>query len=368
MKIWFNAGEHSGDMQAATLLRALQNISPDIEALGMGGINLDKAGMRCLLRVESLSVMGVVEVIGHLPKIVGMLREIWQALKQEKPDAVILIDAPDFNFFVARMAKKLDIPVYYFIPPKIWAWRSGRAKFLKKYCRRVYAILPFELEFYKKYDVPVEYVGNPLVNLVNYPAISTIVPIVGRIGLMPGSRKKEVESLLPEYAKLATIMAENFPDITWHVLRSPNLTEEYIRSFWSSTQELYVESPENPYMFMRSCQCIVAASGTATLETGLAGVPTLVTYMINPVSYAIARCVVNVRMISLANLIMGRFIFPELLQKDARGENIAKYLTTWLSEPHLLEEVRKNCDILRILCGEGDSAHKVSISLLKDLG
>ena len=199
--IWINAGELSGDMQAAALLSALREREPDLRATGMGGPNLARAGQKNLFRVEALSVMGIAEVLTALPRALRMLARIKEELAALRPDAVVLVDAPEFNFRVAKTAHGLGIPVYYFIPPKIWAWRTGRVRFLHRHVRRLFCILPFEPDFYARYGVAVDYVGNPLVDMVQWPELETLSPVSGRIGLMPGSRRKEVEASCPVSGK-----------------------------------------------------------------------------------------------------------------------------------------------------------------------
>lgn len=230
--IWINAGELSGDMQAAALLNALREREPDLKATGMGGPNLARAGQKNLFRVEALSVMGIAEVLTALPRALRMLAHIKKELAALRPDAVVLVDAPEFNFRVAKIAHGLGIPVYYFIPPKIWAWRTGRVRFLQRYVRRLFCILPFEPEFYARYGVAVDYVGNPLVDMVKWPELEPIAPVKGRIGLMPGSRRKEIESLLPRFGEAARLLLRQGRDVRFHCLRAPNMTEERLRSLW----------------------------------------------------------------------------------------------------------------------------------------
>ena len=214
--LWINAGELSGDVQAGALLTALARLDPTLKAVGMGGDNLARAGQDNLFRVEELSVMGVVEVLTSLPRI--LRRRIRAKLAEARPDAVLLVDAPDFNFRVARMAHALGIPVYYFIPPKLWAWRSGRVRFLRRHVRRVFSILPFEVDFYRRHDMDVVYVGNPLVDLVDRASIDAVRPVPGRIGVMPGSRRKEVESLLPAFSGAADLLLPRFPHLEFHCI------------------------------------------------------------------------------------------------------------------------------------------------------
>ena len=342
--IWINAGELSGDMQAAALLTALREREPELAAIGMGGPNLARAGQKNLFRVESLSVMGIMEVLTALPRALHMLSRIKKEMARLRPDAVVLVDAPEFNFRVAKIAHGLGIPVYYFIPPKIWAWRTGRVRFLQRYVKRLFCILPFEPAFYAKYGVQVDYIGNPLVDMVNWPELKKIEPIKGRIGLMPGSRRKEVEALLPEFGKAARILLQQGRDVTFHCLRAPNMPEEKLRALWPSDVPVVFDAPEDRYTAMRRCECMLAASGTATLETALAGVPTVVSYRVAPFSALVGRLLIKVKWVSLTNLIMQKELFPELLQERATGGMMASQLAAWLDIPPQIEAVRAERD------------------------
>lgn len=371
MKLWISAGELSGDIQATELLHALRlecdGRNLPLEAVGMGGDRLEQAGQRNILSIEELSVMGVVEVLGILPRIPGILRRIRRAMEQEKPDAVLLVDAPEFNFRVAKIAHGLGIPVYYFIPPKIWAWRTGRVRFLQRYVKRLFCILPFEPAFYAKHGVQVDYIGNPLVDMVNWPELEKIEPIKGRIGLMPGSRRKEVEALLPEFGKAARILLQQGRDVTFHCLRAPNMPEEKLRALWPSDVPVAFDAPEDRYTAMRRCGCMLAASGTATLETALAGVPTVVSYRVAPFSALVGRLLIKVKWVSLTNLIMQKELFPELLQERATGEMMASQLAAWLDIPPQIEAVRAELAELRRRCGEPGSAARAAEKLLEAL-
>lgn len=367
--LWINAGELSGDLQGGALLSALREYAPEdaLRVVGMGGDNLARVGQENLLRVEQLSVMGIVEVITSLPRIFGLLRRIRREMERIRPDAVLLIDAPEFNFRVAKIAHRLGIPVYYFIPPKVWAWRTGRVKFLKEHVRRIFSILPFEVDFYREHGMDVTYVGNPLVDLVNYESIRDVPPVQNRIGLMPGSRRKEVESLLPAFSGAAALLAERFPELEFHCIRASSFSEEYLRSLWKAPVPLVMHDGRDRYRLMRTFPCIMAASGTATLETGLAGVPTLVAYKVSPLSYQIALHVLKVKWISLTNLIMNRTVFPEHIEKDADPAPLAARMEEWLSRPEILEGIRRDLDELREKCGKPGSAKRAAEALWKEL-
>ncbi len=372
-KIWINAGELSGDIQGATLLAALKEEAEQrglatVLATGMGGDHLAAQGMENMFHVKDLSVMGITEVVQFLPRIVKMLSRTYTWLKEEKPDAIVLIDAAEYNFQIARMGRHLNIPVHYFIPPKVWAWRAYRVRFLKKYCQSILSILPFEQEYYAQKGVKnLTYVGNPLVDLVDYPSLEKLPVIPTRIGLMPGSRKKEAEGLLPEFSKAAGILHAQNPLYTFHVVRAPHLSEEYLRSLWQGDAPFTVESPENRYAFIHSCQCLMAASGTATLESGLCGTPTVVAYKVNPLSYAAAQVLVGVKYVSLTNLILREEVFPELLQKKATASGIVSALNLWLENPAEIARTREKLSMLRALCGAKGSAGRAAKAVFEHI-
>ena len=365
--IWFSAGELSGDMQAASLLRALRSLDAGIQATGMGGPNLAGAGQRNLFRVEDLSVMGITEILSVLPRALRLLKRIRVELEKVRPSAVVLVDAPEFNFRVARIASELNIPVYYFIPPKVWAWRTGRVEFLRNHVRKLFCILPFEPDFYRAHGMDVDYVGNPLVDMVNRPSLDRIAPEAGRIGVMPGSRSKEVRFLMPLFGEAAKRLLTLFPELTFHCLRAPNMDAGMLRSLWPSEVPLTMEDPDDRYVQMRRCTAIMAASGTATLETALVGTPTVIAYRVAPLSYEIARRLVQIKWIGLPNLILGREVFPECIQKEANPEKIVTILKEWLGIPGALDSVRADLGEVLRRCGEGGSAMRAAEHLLAAL-
>lgn len=355
-KIWINCGELSGDIQSAELVKALKEKGADLEFVGMGGENLKKQGVRTLFHINELSVMGISEVLEALPRILKLLKRIRLALIQEKPDAIIVTDAPDFNFRIIRMAKKMGIPVYYFIPPKVWAWRKYRLNFLKQNVKKIYSILPFEVDFYQKNNVAIKYIGNPLVQVVDRKKYQHIEPVSARIGLMPGSRKKEVSALLPVFAQMAEKMRQNNPAFEFYLIQAPQFSEEYLRSFWKSSVPLTIVPAENRYGTLSACELVVAASGTAVLETALLGIPTIVTYKVNPFSFCIGKLFVHVPFVSLPNLILGKELFPELLQGDLSAARLSEIAVTWHNHAVMREEIKKGCQNIQEKLGEENSA------------
>lgn len=368
--VWINAGELSGDLHGALLLQELRRRAPDLRFAGMGGVHMEKAGLDCRFRVEQLSVMGITEVIGKLPEVFRILRGIKKALAELKPEAVIVIDAPDFHFRVIRAARELGIPVYYYISPKIWAWREKRAFFIRDNVRRLLSILPFEVEFYRRFGMDIDYVGNPLVDAVNYPALQSTPPEDGLIGLLPGSRMKEIRSLLPEFGGAARILRSRLPHLRFVCMTAPGLDPELPRSLWPEDVPATFVEPEDRYAFMRRCQMLIAASGTVTLESAIAGTPTIIAYKVSPLSYAVARCLVKVPFIGLPNLILGRSVFPELLQSACDAAPLADAALAWLLPKQgedALARVRQKLDEVRRRLGEAGAPGRAADLILSDL-
>jgi len=373
--LWISAGEASGDIHAASLLGELRALEPGLNAVGMGGPALTAAGCDVRFPMRLISLVGLTEVLSGLPRIVRLLGEVKRALLETKPRALILIDCPDFHFRVARMAKKLGIPVYYYVSPQVWAWRSGRVEFLRRFTRRVLCILPFEKDFYAARGMDVDYVGHPLMDQMPLAELDAIKPDPDLLGLLPGSRRKEVAALLPEFAQAALMLRREFPNLRVALARAPGLDPEYLRSFLPP--ELSIEGavefhePEDRYHMMRRSRVLLAASGTVTLEAALIGTPTVVAYRLSALSFAIGKLVVQVKWASLANLIMGREVFPELLQDKAAAPFLAARLRPWVDPGpegnNALEAARADLAGLRAKVGGPGAAARAAGIILNDL-
>ncbi len=369
--IWLSAGELSGDMHGAPLLRALRERDPDLAFTGMGGPHM-RAEPDFVPRfgIEELSVMGIAEVIRHLPRIIGLLSRIRSALAEVRPAALVVIDAPSFHFRVIKAAAALGIPVYYYISPKAWAWNEKRALFIKKHVRRLISILPFEVDFYRRFGMDINYVGNPLVDMVDWDSLRHIPVEPGKIGLLPGSRTREIHGLLPEFGKAARILLDTRPDLSFHLVRAPNFTEDDLRALWPADVPVTLVPPDERYAFMRNCEMLIAASGTVTLEAALIGVPTLVAYKVSPLTYIVGRLLLRIPYISLSNLILNKPLFPELLQKNCDGPNLAAAALRWLDpgpgEAPLLR-IRTELDRLRGLMGEKGAIRRAADVIVEDM-
>lgn len=369
--LWISAGEASGDIHAASLLTALRALEPGLQAIGMGGPALAKAGCDVRFPMRLISLVGLTEVLSGLPRILKLLGEVKRALMESKPRALILIDCPDFHFRVARMAKKLGIPVYYYVSPQVWAWRSGRVEFLRRFTRKVLCILPFEKDFYAARGMDVDYVGHPLMDQMPLAELDAMTPDPNLLGLLPGSRRKEIAALLPEFAQTALQLRREFPNLRVALARAPGLDPEYLRSFLPpqllTTMPVDIVEPEERYRMMRQSRVLLAASGTVTLEAALIGTPTVMSYRFSALSYAIGKMVVQVKFGSLPNLILNREVFPELIQDKAKAEFFAARLRPWLADEKALASARAELADLRAKVGGPGAAARAAGIILDDI-
>lgn len=368
LSLWITAGEPSGDIHAARLVREILRLAPETQIRGLCGPQLREAGVAESARVEDLSVMGVTEVVRHLPRIRRVLSDVRKGLAEDRPDALITVDAPSFNFRVIKTARSLGIPVYYYIPPKVWAWNTKRVRFLRENVRRMLCILPFEKDFYHRHGMDVDYVGNPLMDeLDNLSSLLRLPRHTRRIGFLPGSRRRELESLLPEFGKAAKLLADIDPALEFSLIRAPGVSEEDITSRWPEDVPVTILPSEDRYRRMRSCTALVAASGTVTLEAALLGVPTAICYKVSALTAIAARKLLKVSFVGLPNLILNEPLFPELLQEKATAEHIAAQVMSWVRDPHEMERIECRLAELRDRVGGPGAADRSARTILSDL-
>ena len=365
--IWFSVGEASGDLHGAELIKRMKEVHFDTEFIGMGGPSMTEEGFKPLYDMKLISLVGITEILGGLPRILLLLRKIKKKLAEVRPRAIILVDCPEFNFQIAKMAKKLGIPVYYYISPQIWAWRSGRVHFLRKYVRRVICILPFEKQFYEKFGVEVDYVGHPLMDVLPLETLDALPVDEQRIGLLPGSRTKEISTLLPVFAETARKLSKRHPNLRYVMVCAPGRDKAQLMDQWPEDIPVECVEPDNRYETFRSCKFIMAASGTVTLETALIGTPVIVAYKLSPISYYLATKLVNVEYASLPNLILDKEIYPEQLQDDAEAGKIAVIAHTWLNDPKAYAAVKDQLGILRTMVGEPGAPKRAAEIIYNDL-
>lgn len=371
-RIMIVAGEASGDMHGARLIAALKEQAPEAQVCGIGGPELTRQGVEILYDSSQLAVVGIVEVISHLSFIREALRILENRLKEQQPDLLILIDYPDFNLIMAKKAKRLGIPVFYYISPQVWAWRSGRVKTIKKLVDRMAVILPFEQEFYRKRGMTVDFVGHPLMDSVrttrtreDFLQSLGIAPESTVIGILPGSRKREIAGMLPIFLKAAKCMQDQLVKPVFLLPLAPTLCEDDLLANGLAESGVEVKViRKNRYDLMAACGAVMAASGTVSLELAILDVPMVISYRVSPLTYFLGRRLIKVQYASLVNLVAGREVVPELLQNEALPEKIASATVRLIANQaertkHLngLAEVRKK------LGGAGASAKAAKLAL-----
>ncbi len=375
-KIMVVTGEASGDMHGAKLVLAMRALNPHLSFAGMGGIELERAGVSMLFDAAKIAVVGVTEVLSHLGDILQARRTLLEHMRKERPDLLILIDYPDFNLLLAAKAKKLGIPILYYISPQIWAWRSGRVHAIRRLADRVAVILPFEQEFYARYGYQVDFVGHPLADTVEpgvdrqtFVARYGLDPQKKLIGLLPGSRRKEIASLLPGFLEAAALLNRANPGRYTFLIPQASTIDR--RVLEQNGLQQYQHSldirvlKEDRYALMAASDAVVAASGTVILELALLNTPTVVAYRISPLTYFLGRLLIRkLQFFSLVNLIGGRAIVPELLQDAVTAERIAKELTSLLENQAARSAMLEGLAEVRAqLGGPGASARAAAIAL-----
>lgn len=328
--IWISVGEVSGDMHASYVVRALLEREPSLRIGGMCGDLARSAGMRQDFSYDSIAVMGVFDVVCRLGSITRLLSNVEQAIRLAKPRVIVLIDAPSFNMRVAKLAHSLGIPVIYYILPKVWASRVHRIKALQRYCTKLLCIFPFEVSFLERYGVDIaEYVGNPLVEYTRAVREKNIIP-KRQVLLLPGSRTAEVYRLLPLFLAVARMLCAHDPSLTFSCVRAPSMSKELLEQYCNNQVSLYILEPKDRYLAMAESMLAIAASGTATLETALLGLPTIISYKVGFISGLIMRHFIQVSHVGLPNIIANTAIFPEFLQEQATADNLFKASTMLL--------------------------------------
>lgn len=350
------AGEASGDLHGANLVRAMHAVNPDLFVCGLGGQAMKAAGIRILVDASTLAVVGITEVLAKLPGLIKGMTTAKRLLKVLKPDLLILIDFPDFNLRVARYAKKMGVRVLYYISPQIWAWRSGRIKKIKRFVDHMAVILPFEADFYHKHGVPATFVGHPLLDKqdekVN-PGIRPGLLTSPVIGLLPGSRDHEIAVHLPLMLSAAARLRKENPEFGFVVSlassKDASLVENIIKDSAMADDCTIVSGPVEK-IFQKS-DLVLAVSGTVTLEAAIAQTPMIIIYKVSPLSYWIGKKFIKVDHIGLVNLIADERVVPELVQKDATPEKIAQTALDLIKDAGRLEKTREKLHAVKAKLG-----------------
>lgn len=325
------AGEASGDQHAAYLIREVKKISPQVRFCGIAGPRMRAVGAEALFDSSKLAVVGLVEVLSHFKEIYSALQKMRRFLKEQRPDLLILVDYPEFNLRLAKMAKALGIKVLYYISPQVWAWRRHRVYQIRRLVDMMAVVLPFEVPFYEQAGVPVCFVGHPLQEEVksHFSRDQAITefgfdPRCKTVGLLPGSRRSEIKRLLPILLEAGEQIYSEEPGVQFLLPLAATLEETDLAPYLKGCRLPLKIIPNRPYDVMAACDVMVAASGTVTLEAALMGVPLVVIYKIKPLSYWIGRLLIRVNHIALCNIIAGEGVAPELIQKEASPQQIAE--------------------------------------------
>jgi lipid-A-disaccharide synthase len=377
-KILLVAGEVSGDLHGSRLVEAIQSIDPEIQFFGVGGEGLKRVGMKLLYPSQSLSVVGITEVLLKLRPILRALRGLKKSLDRERPDLIILVDFPDFNLRLAKIAHRRGIPILYYVSPQVWAWRPKRIKLIARLVKKMIVLFPFEVPLYEAAGVDVEWVGHPLLDTVR-PALSKekafqqlgLDPKRRTIGLLPGSRMHEVERLLPPLLASADVLQREIPDLQFVVPLAPGIPKTILSPWMKNISVPVIVVEGFTYDAMNLSDLLIVASGTATLEGAILGKPMVIIYKVSLLSYWIARALIRVDHIGLVNLVAEKEIAPELIQRDVNPRRIADEAFRILRDPLLSRKMVESMGEVRQKLGEPGAAQRAAhivLSLMKEAG
>lgn len=367
------AGEPSGDLHAAGLIRALRKLEPAINIEAMGGDALRDAGAKIVVDNRDLAVVGLVEVLRHYPVIRRALKQLEARLTEVRPDLLILVDYVEFNLKLAKTAKALGIKVLFYISPQVWAWRPKRVRKIGQRIDMMAVIFPFEVPFYEKHNIPVRYVGNPLVGTVKAGKprnncqrqykLDADRPVVG---LQPGSRRSEVTRLAPILGETAQLIHKKDSRIQFILPVAPGLDRQMLAALLPTGVDIQLVEDESPYDVMQVCDAIVTASGTATLQTALMRVPMVITYKVQALSYAIFRRLITIPHIGLVNIVAGKSVVRELIQSEATPEAIAAEVDRLISDNRYRAEILDGYGIVQEKLGKSQGSTTIA-SLTQEL-
>lgn len=373
IKFLIVAGEASGDRHASFLVSELKKYHSGAEFYGIGGNEMMEQGVTLFFHIKDMAFLGLFEIIRHLPFIHRVFWQIKKWLEKEKPIAVILVDYPGFNLKLARAAHEMNIPVIYYICPQLWAWGQKRVEKIRRNVDLPLVIFQFEKEYYKQFQIDVKFVGHPLVDQIQIRmsdktfrekyGLALDKPIVA---LLPGSRLNEVKKLLPIMIETARKM-KNHLDLQWVVGKSPTVPKEIYQNLTKNIGLIKILD-DGTYPLMKYAKLALVASGTATLETGYLETPMIVLYKISPLTYFIGRFMVKIERIALVNIVMGKTVVPELIQRQANPKDVSKEMDRYLTDQNYYMAVRnelKNIPKVLGIPGTAERAAREIINYLK---
>jgi lipid-A-disaccharide synthase len=353
MRYYIIAGEASGDLHGSNLIKELHKLDAAANIRCWGGEKMQAAGATLVKHYSSLAFMGFVEVLKNLRTILKNISFCKEDIAAYKPDVLVLVDYPGFNLRIAKWAKQQGIKVVYYISPQVWAWKENRVKGIKENVDKMLVILPFEKEFYKKWNYEVEYVGHPLVEVIyNFAQTTNHQPqTTNTVALLPGSRKQEILKKLP----IMLQVAQHFPNYNFVVAKAPGLDEDFYNELLAPYKNVsWVVN--KTYDLLSQCKAALVTSGTATLETALFGVPEVICYKGNSISYQIAKRLIKIKYICLVNLIMDKEVVKELIQDELTVQNLTKELDLLLNNTAKQQQLQQDYAELKTLLSQGGHA------------
>ncbi len=372
MKIMFSAGEASGDMHGAMLANALRTLDPQIELIGMGGRQMAQSGVRILYDIKQLGFIGVGEILRKIPFFFRLRDFLVQTMEEEKPDVLVCIDYPGFNMRLIKKAKAAGIPVVYYILPTIWAWHKSRGHTIARYTDLAISMFPFEADLYRDMGTNVVYAGHPLLDTVR-PSMrkEEAVAYFGLDGgkktvlLMPGSRLQEVRGLLPDMLAGAKEIMTAAGNVQFLLPRASTIERDMLEEMIAGSGVPVHIGEDHVYDMMHISTAAIAASGTATLETALMGLPTLLIYRVGSLTYWLSKVLVHLDAIGLPNIIMGRRIMPELWQDDVTASQIASVITPILTDQTKYCQMKEAMASVRRTLGEPGAVMRIAGTILQ---
>jgi lipid-A-disaccharide synthase len=372
-RVLLSCGEPSGDLYAGALTREIRSLAPGAAVAGLGGPRFTAAGGELIDDYRGLAVTGLTEALAKIPRSLATLRRLVAYARQMRPDALVVVDFPDFNLPLARRVRRLGIPVVYYISPQIWAWRPGRLKTIKRVVDRVLVIFPFEEAIYRQAGVPVDFVGHPLVDLVAVTRSRT--PFLESIGLqgdaptvaiLPGSRPNEVRRILPDLVQAAGLIQAHVPLSQFVVARAPNLDDGLFDIAKAVRRSAVVEDRTDEAL--ASADVALTASGTATVQAALHDTPMVVVYRLSPLTYRLGRPLVKVDTYSMVNLIAGERVVPELIQDAFTPDAVAREAVSMLMDGERVARIRQGLARVRTALGGPGASRRAADAILNVTG
>jgi lipid-A-disaccharide synthase len=373
-KILIIAGEASGDLHGGNLAKALLALEPELGISGMGGKMMREAGVNTLQDISRLAVVGIWEVLTHLKDIKAAFNLMEETIVRERPDAVVLIDYPDFNLRIAKKARAAGVKVVYYVSPQVWAWRKGRIKNIAKVVDRMLVVFPFEEALYRDAGVKCTFVGHPLLDeetgtlskeeLTNKFGLDPQKPI---LGILPGSRKKELHFHLPVMLKAYSLIKEKMPDVQAVIPVAPTLSLGDFREYLAGYEDVRLID-EDAAGVMTVMDTAMVASGTATLQTALKGKPMVIIYKLSPFTYWLGKMLIDVPFIGMPNLIAGREAAPELVQDEASPERISSLILKMFYDKAYYGDIVRNLGLVSEKLGGPGASKRAALEVLKEAG